>query len=62
MSLHEDLGLDPKVDKNSFTMEQAATVYEQAAKAIREGNATAEFLDQLKDIGFQLLPVVIALI
>jgi hypothetical protein len=55
MGLYDELGLDPNIDRNSFTKEQAAQVFEKAAKEMSKGDLPATVLDALVNTGFHLL-------
>ena len=57
MGLYNDMGLDSNIDRNSFTKEDAAKVFEMAFEKIKSGEATAEFLDELLDAGFNVLRI-----
>jgi len=58
MGIYDDLGLDPNVDRNSFTVEQAAAVFKKASEAVKGGDA--QIVKQLMDAGFNILKLVAA--
>lgn len=57
MGVYDDLGLDDNIDRNDFTVDQAAEVFTKAAEAVK--TADADILIKLMDAGFDLLPVII---
>ena len=58
MGLYGDMGLDPSIDRNSFTKEEAVKVFEKAIEEINSGSATTEFVDKLLDAGFDILKII----
>jgi hypothetical protein len=57
MGLYDKLGLDKKVDLNSFSAEDAAKVFEEAAAKLRNSRATKETIQTLTSAGFTVLKV-----
>lgn len=57
MGLYDTLGLDKNVDRNSFTKEQAAQIFEKAAKDVQSGAVSAEMVEKLLDAGFNILKI-----
>jgi len=57
MGLYDKLGLDKKVDLNSFSAEDAAKVFEEAASKLRNSRATKETIQTLTATGFTVLKV-----
>jgi hypothetical protein len=55
MGLIDDLGIDPGVDENDFTVEEAAKVFEKAAEACKSGETAQEILDALLKAGLGVL-------
>jgi len=60
VGVYDDLDLDPNVDRNCFTVEQAAKTFEKAAEAVKSGNA--ELVEKLMDAGFDVLKIVAAFV
>lgn len=60
MGVYDEFGLDANIDKNSFTAEHAAMVFNKAAEAVKTGDS--EIVDKLLNAGFKLLPVIIGLL
>ena len=54
------LELDTTINRNDFTPEQAAKVFENAAKACKD--TTGEVLKDIMDGAFKLLPIVVGLL
>lgn len=59
MGLIDDLGIDPGADENSFTMEDAAKVFERAAEACRSGVTVTEITDALLKAGLGVLKILV---
>jgi hypothetical protein len=57
MGLIEDLGIDPGVNENSFTAEDAAKVFERAAEAVKSGTTVNEVMDALLKAGLGILKI-----
>lgn len=57
MGLYEDTGLDPKVDRNSFTKEYAAKVFSEAIESLKSGAVAADVLTKLLDAGYTVLQI-----
>lgn len=58
MGLYDELGLDPNMDRNSFTKEDAAKAFEKAAQDLRSGVGLDETVDKLLDMGFAILKII----
>lgn len=56
MGIYDDLGLDPNIDRNDFTVDHAAEVFKKAAEGVKSGDA--EIAKKLMDAGFTLLKIV----
>jgi hypothetical protein len=56
MGIYEDIGLDPNVNRNSFTVDDAAAIFKKAAKAVKSKDA--EMVKKLLDAGFDLLKII----
>ena len=56
MGVYEDLGLDPNIDRNDFTVDQAAEVFKKASEAVK--GSDAEIVKKLMDAGFNILKLV----
>jgi hypothetical protein len=50
--------LDDTIDRNSFTVEQAAEVFKKAAEAVKTSDG--ETLKKLMDAGFDILKFILA--
>ena len=52
----DDIGLDDTIDRNDFTVEQAAEVFKKASEAVKSSDG--ELLKKLMDVGFDILKLV----
>ena len=52
----DDIDLDDTIDRNDFTVEQAAEVFQKAAKAVK--GSDVELAKKLMDAGFSILKLV----
>lgn len=57
MGLFDKLGLDKKVDLNSFTAEDAAKVFEEAAAKLRNSRTSKDTVQTLLSSGFTVLKI-----
>lgn len=57
MGLYDNLNLDKNVDRNSFTKEQAAQIFEKAARDVQSGAVSADMIEKLLDAGFNILKI-----
>jgi hypothetical protein len=57
MGIYDQLGLDKKVDLNSFSADDAAKVFEEAAAKLRNSKATKETIQTLTAAGFTVLKI-----
>ncbi len=55
----DDIGLDDTIDRNDFTIEQAAEVFKKASEAVSSNNT--ELVKKLMDAGFNILKLVATL-
>jgi hypothetical protein len=55
----DDIELDDTIDRNDFTVEQAAEVFKKASKAVKGGDA--KLVKDLMDAGFNILKLVATL-
>ena len=55
----DDIGIDDTIDRNDFTVEQAAEVFKKAAEAVK--NSNADVVKQLMDAGFSIIKLVATL-
>ena len=59
MGVYDEFKLDKNIDRNSFTKEHAAAVFQKAAEAVQSGKANAEMVEKLVSAGFDILKLVI---
>lgn len=55
----DDIGLDDTIDRNDFTVEQAAEVFKKASEAVKSSDG--ELVKKLMDAGFNILKLVATL-
>jgi hypothetical protein len=58
MSLFEEGGLDPDIDRNDFTKEDAVKVFEEAIEKLQSGSETAETVEKILDGAFDVLKII----
>lgn len=58
MSIFEEGGLDPNIDRNDFTKEDAVKVFEKAIEELNSSSATADTVEKILDGAFDVLKII----
>lgn len=59
MGVYDNMNLDPNVDENSFTKDDAAKVFKKAAEILEKRSATSDVADSLVRVGYKILKIVL---